>query len=314
MATAATDVSRTHIYATILYWQARELALLGRCIDSLLAQDTGDGIEFRIVLIDNGCGATPSLPKDAAFELIRLPENRGFAGGHNVGMRRAMDDGADYVLLFNSDAVAEPGLVRGLAAAADAWPSAACVGPLIIRATAPDRVESAGQSFNVWTARHREARRGELVSAIGGQPWRVDAVSGCALLVRCRAVEIIGLLDEGLFAYFEDMDWCLRARRAGFDNVLAPAARVLHLGHGSTGGASALSTFYSVRNHMVVAARQAGLVRSPLVMFLVLAYHLAYLARSRERRRTEHLFALARGAWAAWTGHLGAWRSSADWN
>lgn len=306
MAASVPEVRRALVYATVLYWQTRELPLVERCVESLLRQDGGSGIELRVIVIDNGCGGTPGLPNEASLELIRLSENRGFAGGHNVGMRRAADGGADFVLLFNSDAVAEPGLIRDLVAAAQTWPFAAFIGPLIVRAAAPDRVESAGQSFNSWSARHREVGRGELITSVEGRPHKVDAVSGCALLARCQALEVIGLLDEDLFAYFEDMDWCLRAHHAGYDVVVVPGARVLHMGQGSTGGASTLSTFYSVRNHMVVAARHAKPIRRRLVMVLALSYHLAYLARAPDRRNTKNLVALAQGGWAAWTGQLGA--------
>lgn len=312
MATSGPERRRTLVYATILYWQTRELAFLGECIDSLLAQDVGDTIELRIILIDNGCGAEPCLPADAAVELIRLPENRGFAGGHNAGIRHAIDGGADFVLMFNSDAVAQPGLVQGLLDAAQAWPSAAFVGPVIVRASSSDRIESAGQSFNAWTARHRELGRGAPVSALSNSPRPVDAVSGCALFARCQALQVIGLLDNDLFMYFEDMDWCLRAHRRGYDVVVAPAARVSHVGEGSTGGASPRSTFFSVRNHMVVAARQAGSIHAWLVMLLALSYQLAFLVNSAERRNRTHLAALVQGAGAAWSGQLGPWRRSAD--
>ena len=155
-----------------------------------------------------------------------------------------MANGADYVFMFNSDAVAEAGCVRELVAAALVRPTAAFFGPLILRETAPECVESAGQPFNRWTGRHREANPGgQRAADVELCPRTVDAISGCALLVRRAAVEVIGLLDESLFIYFEDMDWCLRASGAGYESVVVPRARVLHLGQGSTGGSSAFTTF-----------------------------------------------------------------------
>jgi GT2 family glycosyltransferase len=309
-----TNPAQTLVYATVLYWQAQELPLVERCVASLLRQESGPGLELRVIVVDNGCGATPRLPSDARLELIHTDTNLGFAGGHNVGMRKAMASGADYMFVFNSDAVAEPDCVRELVTAARDQPSTAFVGPLIVSEASPERIESAGQSFNTWTARHHELSRGGLAAAIELRPRNVDAVSGCAMLVCRAAADSIGLLDERLFIYFEDMDWCLRARRAGYTVLVAPRARVSHLGQGSTGRASPFTTFYSVRNHMVVAARQAGPIRGPALMVLALGYHLAFVASSRERRNTRHLTALAQGAWAAWTGQLGARRSSADWN
>lgn len=280
------------VYATVAYWQPRELPLLQTCVESLLNQER---VAVRILLVSNGCDERPHLPADERIEHIQLAQNRGFAGGHNAGIRRALENGASHVLLFNSDAIADPGCLHQLLSVARSHPRAAFVGPLIVRARQPNVIECAGQRFNPRTGRHTELLRGQPADSVDGCPRQVDALSGCALLATRAAVESIGLLDEQLFAYFEDMDWCLRARRAGYDVVVAPGARVRHLGEGSTGGASPLASYYSVRNHMLVASKYGGAWTAPLV----LAYHAAYLARSPERRTKENLIALVRGAWAA---------------
>lgn len=301
------------MYASVLYWQPRELELLPRCVESLIAQQEDSRVDLRVVLVDNGCGALPSLPTHWPVDVIRQPRNLGFAGGHNAAMRRGMDAGADYFFLFNSDAEAAPGCLSELVAVAESVPAAAFVGPLVISTQGEDRIESAGQSFNHWSARHQELARGRSAASIGAVPRAVDAVSGCALLARARAVQTIGLLDESLFSYFEDMDWCLRARRAGYTVLVVPSARVLHQGRGSTGPSSALSTFYSVRNHMLVASRHArwpGLMLSPLV----LAYHAAYLASARPPRTGQHFAAMVEGARAAWSGQTGVRPVHADRN
>lgn len=291
------------------------MPLLEACVDSLLAQAGGERFRLRVVLVDNGSGLTPRLPPDRRLEYVCLPENRGFAGGYNAGMRHAFERGADYVLLFNSDAVAARDLVQRLVAAAEAVPSAAFLGPVVMRADAPDQIESAGQGFDTRLGRHVELCRGQRVGQFA-RTWlrQVDALSGCALLVRRIAAEAIGTLDGDLFAYFEDMEWCLRAREAGYRVLLVPGAKVWHHGQGSTGGTSSMTTYYSVRNHMRVAARYATLIPGACVMPLVLAYHLAYLARTPERRTPEHLVALARGAWSAWAGEGGPLLTGADRN
>jgi GT2 family glycosyltransferase len=309
----ASSTAELLVYATVLYWQPRELELLERCVGSLLGQVCDERLRLRVVLVDNGTGLRPHLRPDERLEQVALRKNRGFAGGHNTAMLHAFERGAEYVLLFNSDAVADRNVVQQLVAAAEAAPDAAFVGPLIVRAADPTRVESAGQGFDTRFGRHTELGRGRRVSELAKACTReVDALSGCALLARCAAVRAIGLLDEDLFAYFEDMDWCLRARRAGYRALLVPSAKVWHRGQASTGGSSPISTYYSVRNHMTVAARYATPVRGTWVMPLVLAYQLAYLARSPRQRTRQHLLALASGARAAWAGEAGALRSSAN--
>lgn len=101
------------------------------------------------------------------------------------------------------------------------------------------------------------------------------------------------------------MDLCLRARRAGYEVVVVPRSRVLHVGQASTGAASLLTTFYSVRNHMLVASRY-GRLATPLLKTLVFIYHALHVARSRPPRMIGHFGVLLRGATAACAGHLGS--------
>lgn len=288
------------MYATVVYWQTRELPLLERCLESLVRQQTGETIELHVLVIDNGCGTTPRLPASGSLELLRLSTHAGFTGGHNAGMRHALAGGADYVFLVNSDLVADPACLRELVEAAEADLGAGLFGPLVLGETPADRVQSAGQAFNRWTGRHTELDRGAPATAIAGRTRSVDAASGCALLARRAVIERVGLLDDALFCYFEDMDWCLRAHRAGVGVRVVPRARVWHLGGGSTGPASLLTTYYSVRNHLVVGRRYGQPGVAWLLPVLIVGYHLAFLLKSRERRTLAHLRALVEGAVAAW--------------
>jgi GT2 family glycosyltransferase len=298
------------VYASILYWQPRELEFLQSSVESLLAQGQSERFDLRVLVVDNGCGLPPGLPDDPRVDLIRLAHNVGFAGGHNTAMRRGLEGDADYFFLFNSDAVAGADCLEVLVAAAETAPRAAFVGPVLVGAQNADTVQSAGQSFGFWSARHREIARGRAARSIGLAPRPVDSLSGCALLARRAAIETIGLLDEDLFAYFEDMDWCLRGRQAGYEVLVVPRARVSHAGQGSSGTFSPLSTYYSVRNHLLVAARYAR-GPSPVLQLLVVIYHLGYLARSATRRTGSHFAALVEGARAAWSRQTGAWPTHA---
>jgi GT2 family glycosyltransferase len=290
------------VYATILYWRERELPLVERCVKSLLAQDS-PAAALRVLVIDNGCGLSPRLPEHV--ELLHLPSNLGFTGGHNTGMRAALAAGADFCFLVNSDVVLDTACLRLMLEAASARPTVGIWGPLVLSERRAGQVESNGQAFNVWTGRHREISRGMGAADVDRTPHGVDAVSGCALLARRTVLERVGLLDDELFAYFEDVDWCLRARRAGFKVGVVPKARVWHQGAGSTTHGWPGTTFYSVRNHLVVTARYARRPLTWVLLPLVLAYHLAFLLRSRDLRTVTHLTALVRGTFAAWTAQMG---------
>ncbi|MBV9132963.1 MAG: glycosyltransferase family 2 protein [Chloroflexi bacterium] len=290
------------MYATVLYWTEGELPLIERCLRSLDAQEA-PGTDLRILVIDNGSGVTPGLPGRA--ELVRLPCNRGFTGGHNVGTRAALEDAADFVFLINSDVVLEPSCVARLLQVAHDDASVGILGPLILSATATGQIESNGLTFNTRTGRHRQIDRGLAPTGLSQTPHAVDAVSGAALFARRSVLERVGFLDDALYLYFEDVDLCLRARGAGFQVVVVPGARASHVGGGSTAPAWTGTTFYSVRNHLVVAARNAPRGWSWLLQALVISYHFAFLLRNQERRTWTHLGALVRGSLAAWTSRMG---------
>lgn len=296
------------VYAVVLFWRTEEVPLVERCVTSLAAQEgAGHDFALRVLVVDNGCGATPCLPPSTAvqIELIRLPENRGFTGGHNAGMRYALDHGAKYVFLVNSDLVADRPCVAELIREMRARPDVGMAGPLVLRETAPDEVESGGHLFSAWTGRHYEVGRSVSRAAFGVGVRSVDAVSGCALLVRRHVIERVGGLDDALFFYFEDMDWCLRARQKGVQIVVVPRARVWHRGGGSTDGPSPLTTFYSVRNHLVVVSRYAKRPLRRVLQPAIVVYHLAFIARSSERRTPEHVRAALQGGLAGLRGRLG---------
>ena len=286
------------LLAVVLNWNGGD--------DTLAALASLAGIET--VCVDNG--STDGSPDRVAarfpgVELIRTGVNLGFAGGNNVGIRRALDRGADWVLLLNNDALAEPGLEDALAAAAAARPDAGLLACKILDLDGRT-VQYAGASFN---ARLGYSGR---VSTTGPDELReVGRVDGAGVAVSRAAIERAGLLDEALFAYVEDVEWSLRIRAAGFAIVFVPDARVRHRGSASTGGArSTTNLYYDTRNTIAVAERHAPLPHGARALrrVVVVGAHLALAAR--HPRRGAAMGAVVRGWRDARRNRLGQ-RSSA---
>jgi hypothetical protein len=151
-------------------------------------------------------------------------------------MRRAMERGARRILLLNNDTEVDPLFAARLLDALERDPRAGIAGPKILYHDDPSRIWYGGAGFYpiVGVPRHRDIRRvdGSFADRAGGTEW----VSGCAMLVRREVVDAIGLLDPGYAIYCEDVDFCLRARRAGWRCVYEPRARVLHKVSSSSGG------------------------------------------------------------------------------
>lgn len=235
------------------WFAVRSLARSRRPVDELIVVDNDEapGCEARM--------AACSHP----VRYHRTGHNLGFAGGMNVGITMALERGADLVLLMNSDAVVMPetvglleetlgrsqdghGLRRGIA------------GPRLVARTAPDVVASDGMRFGARTGRLRHILPADLPS--DAPPERiVDAVSGCVMLVHADVFKAIGLLDEPYFFSVEDLDFCLRARHAGFASVVTSAATAWHEGSRSIGARSTERLYYVARNHLRLAARVAPL-------------------------------------------------------
>ncbi|HZT91810.1 MAG TPA: glycosyltransferase family 2 protein [Gaiellaceae bacterium] len=257
----------------------------------------------QTICVDNGStdgSAEAVASRFPDVELIRTGVNLGFAGGNNVGIRRALARGADWVLLLNNDAVAEPGLTAALERAARARPDAGLFACTVLDGDG-DRVQFAGARFDA-----RLGYSGRLATRVPAAPHDVGRVDGAAVAVSRAAVERAGLLDETLFLYVEDVEWSLRIRRAGFAVVLVPDARVRHKGSAASGGAaSTTNLYYDTRNTIAVAERYAPLPPGLRAArrAVVVGAHLAQAAN--HPRRGDALRAVVAGWRDARRGRLG---------
>jgi GT2 family glycosyltransferase len=198
------------------------------CVDSVLASSLP---EFEIIVIDNA--STDSSVEQFrqhfgdTVKIVENAENLGFAGGVNVGVQGALSEGAQSVLILNNDTIVDSRMLRHLISAAGRSPQTGIVGPVI---------RYYGQPERVWRFGDREYRclpvpmrlPDSVLSKAGEKPFRVDYVTGCGMLVQRRVFETIGLFDTVHFMYFEDADFCRRAREAGFQILCAPQAQMWH--------------------------------------------------------------------------------------
>ncbi len=219
------------VYVVTLAWNRRDDTLA--CLDSL-AHSTR---EFRAIVVDNGStDGTPDVVC-AAFPQVRVMvvgRNLGFAGGMNIGLRCALEAGAEHVLIVNNDTLIDPLLLDRLLA--HAAPDVGALSPLIYYASQPDVIWAAGSARSRWTLEQVGDLRGRRDNGQWPPVVERDFVPGCAMLFSSEALERVGLFDERFFFYYEDNDWCLRARRAGFRLLLVPQARLWHKVAASSGG------------------------------------------------------------------------------
>lgn len=288
-------IGRPAITAIVLSWNGRERTLA--CLRSLQRVTYRP---FSVVVVDNGSHDGSADAVAAAYpgvRLVRLRENTGFAGGMNTGARTAFSEGAGAVVLLNNDMEVEPGFVGPLVAALQADPLAAAACAQILFAGEPARVWYAGAPFHARRGHHgRNTGYGGPPLPKSAPPYATDRACGGAMLFSSATYERLGLFDEGLFAYAEDTDWSLRARRAGLHPLVVPASVVRHAVSASSGGESSPATlYYDLRNSLVVAERWAplGLAGTWLRRAEAVAAHALQALLSR--RRAEGLRAVRDG-------------------
>ena len=226
----------------------RSNAVLPDLLDSL---ERASEQKLELVVVDNlpGEGSLAGeLAQQHGGRYVPLPENPGYGGGMNAGVAE-LPASVEWVLLCNPDVVLMPGSVDALLAVATVDDRIAIVGPAIRNAdetlypsarSVPSLRTGIGHALfvtvwqsNPWTTRYRDER------APSGEQRDAGWLSGACVLVRRSVFDELGGFDESYFMYFEDVDLGYRAGLAGYRNVFAPSAAVIHTGAHSTATESA---------------------------------------------------------------------------
>ncbi|MDI6896786.1 glycosyltransferase family 2 protein, partial [Methanocella conradii] len=211
--------------------------------------------------------------------LVENGKNLGFAAGNNVGIRLALKGAYDYVLLLNNDTVVDPCFLRAMVATADADPAIGIVGPKIYYYDDPKRIWFAGGHVNHWLGETSHVGQNELDDGRYDVIKDTDFITGCALLIKRKALEEIGLLDERMGFYFEDNDLCARARKRGYRIVYVPEAKIWHKVASSAGKVNDLQLFYFTRNRLIFMRRYANRLQFAVFLpYYILRYVMLKLA------------------------------------
>jgi GT2 family glycosyltransferase len=278
-------------YAIVLSWNGREDTL--RCLESLVRVEHPD---LGIVCVDNGSSDGSQQAVREHFPQVTLIEagaNLGYAGGNNLGLRHALESGARWIMLLNNDATVAPDVIEGFERAVRECPRAGILAGKVYFADRPQTIWFAGQRVSEllgYSGRPRGYGRPDGPRYSRVQP--TGRAVGALMAVSRETIEGVGLLDEDLFAYVEDVDWALRARSVGLEVAFAPYARAWHRVSASTGGeaASTHTLYYGVRNTVTVLERRRplGRVANTLRRTAILATFSAHaLTRSNRRKALD---------------------------
>lgn len=302
MRSRVTPSTTTIIYIIILNWNGLDDTL--ECLHSLHNINT-HSLSIRVFVIDNASEINPVVAIQKDFpetKIIRSERNLGFAMGCNVGIQWALEEQADYVLLLNNDTRVHPDFLDILVTYAQTHPEVGVAGPLICYADKPDQVWFAGAKIHLAFGYFRHQYLNQPRHRVPYTTRSTDYVTGCCMLIKSSVIQKIGPLDERFFAYFEDVDFCLRARKAGFGIVFVPNSVIWHKESASTrrtlteGTTSPLKHYLMTRNRIVTVMKHANaLQRIGFLLISNTAFAGFFLVAFAVRKRWKKMVWFMRG-------------------
>ena len=215
------------VFVIILNYNGRDT--IKECLASVFRMDYPN---FEVVIVDNDS-------RDGSFELaknyfpkahfIKNEKNLGFAAGNNIGIRFALEKMADYIFLLNNDATVFKNTLSDLIKIAQKRESEkiGIFSPVIFKGDSKD-IWFAGGKINWLRMRAEHKNLPQSPFKKRGGLIKTDYVTGCAMLIEKEVFKKIGLLDEIFFLYYEDADFCWRAKKEGFKSAVAAGAKVKH--------------------------------------------------------------------------------------
>lgn len=230
-----------------------------------------DNFDFDIIVVDNGTKEEFVVSdKNDNVTIIRPGFNTGFSAGNNIGVKKALDRGADYILLINNDTIVDPGLVSNLLKVMESYEKIGIVAPKIYFEKGKEfhkgKYSKKDLGHVIWFAggmmdweNAKSTHRGvdEVDYGQYDKVEKIDFATGCSMLIKREVFEKTGFFDERYFLYYEDADLCQRTIKAGFQIYYAPDAFLYHENASSSGTGSNLHDYFLTRNQMIFGMKYA---------------------------------------------------------
>jgi GT2 family glycosyltransferase len=217
-------------------------------------------LEPYIIVVDNAStdgSADKVAEHHPDVEIIRHKKNRGYAGGVNPGLKRAIELGAKYAAPFNDDAVANKNWLKELVDYLEANPKVGAAACKVVTAD-KERLDSTGDYYTNWGLPYPRGRREYNLTKYDEQT-DIFAASGAASLYRVKALQDVGLFDEAFFAYYEDVDLSFRMQLAGWKVSYVPSSVVYHHIGLTSGRIKGFTTYQTMKNLPLLAFKNVPL-------------------------------------------------------
>lgn len=234
---------KTNAVVIVPNWNGADF--LSKCLKSL----QGQSLKTDIIVVDNGSKDDSIRIVEKEFPDVRLiknPENLGFAGGVNAGIKKALGLGYDYIALFNNDAVADKNWTKLLAQELRSNAEVGAAAGKLLKLDGKS-IDSTGDYYSIWGLSMARQRSESSEKAIDKVQKVFGATAGACMYKR-EAVQDIGLFDEKFFAYYEDTDYNFRLQLRGWKILYVPGATAYHAIGGTSGKLSGFTTHQTLKN------------------------------------------------------------------
>lgn len=244
------------VYFIILNFNSYEETI--KCIRNLQCISYKD---YEIIIVDNASKDSSVERIKKEFPLLKLlvsSENLGYAYGNNMGIKYALEKGADYICILNNDVVVEEKFLEPLIDILKSDATIGMVGPAICQYNARDTIQSMGAGINLLTGLAQAKHKNKAFSSMAGRDIEVDYLGGACFVVKREVIEKIGFIPENYFLFFEETEFCLKAKRKGFMLICTGKSRVYHKGSLTISKFKGLSYYFLCRNRVVFMRRNAN--------------------------------------------------------
>ena len=288
------DKSLPLVINVILNTNRREDTI--ECLDSLAKSTYANQ---KTIVLDNHTSDGSVAAIEANYpdvQIINIENNRGYAGNNNVGIAAAIDQGADWIFVLNEDTILAPDCIFQLVEVAESDPRIGIVGPMVYHFDEPEIIQTAGGLFDKHL-RGEHVAQNELDTGQFTQPHAVDWISGCGIMVRREVIQDVGMIDERFFYYVEEAEWCLRAKRAGWQIMHVPQAKLWHKGVQRDYQPKPSVTYYATRNQLLLLSKHNAKLKTWLVAWgYIMRTITSWTIKPKWRSKRPHRNAMLWGA------------------
>ena len=293
-------INKLSIAVILVNW--KKYNLTSKCIDSLKKSNYKN---FKIILVDNEYSEKSLIDlRNKHKELIVFKEknNLGFAGGNNIGIRYALENDYDYIMLLNNDTEVKENFILPLVERIEKDHFLGAVQPLILNFSNKSIIWNAGGKLNKFLGiTSTRLNNNKLNSSIVFDDY-TDWISGCCILIKSEILTKVGLLDEKFFNYYEDVDWSLRMKSLGYDLGFVKESIIYHHGSSSSknkktkeGVISSKIHYFNIRNHILLLKKHKNLFNFFGIVFFQIIKTTSYIFYFLIRFRFNKLIMVLKG-------------------